>query len=147
MRGMSWAQFRHAVESNVLLNKAPDILFIHLGGNDLANTSVINLKNTIKRELNYIRAALPDSVLAWINILPRLTWNGAGVSDQVIDTKRKRINRWCRLRAKKFTKHEIVSVPIDSATPGFFRSDGVHLSDVGLELYLDCIRDVILKFC
>jgi hypothetical protein len=81
MRGMSWAQFRHAVESNVLLNKTPDILFIHLGGNDLANTSVINLKNTIKRELNYIRAALPDSVLAWINILPRLTWNGAGVSD------------------------------------------------------------------
>ncbi|KAH3882990.1 hypothetical protein DPMN_006937 [Dreissena polymorpha] len=126
---MTWAQFRHAVESNVLLNKAPNILSINLGGNDLANTSVIKLKNTINRELNYLRAALPDSVLAWIDILPRLTWNGAGVSDQVMDIKQKLINRWGWLRAKKFTKHKLVSVPIDSATPGFFRSDGVHLSD------------------
>ncbi|KAH3804429.1 hypothetical protein DPMN_132714 [Dreissena polymorpha] len=31
MRGMTWALFRHAVEWNIWLNKAPYILFINLG--------------------------------------------------------------------------------------------------------------------
>ncbi|KAH3859835.1 hypothetical protein DPMN_102656 [Dreissena polymorpha] len=146
MRGMSWAQFRTSVESNVLLNKTPDIIFINLGSNDLRNMSSAKLRNIFKRELNYIRVALPYSLLVWIDILPRLNLSGAGESERWIDRKRKSINRWGRLHAAKFAKFELVSVPVDSDTPGFFRSDGVHLSDVGLELYLDCIRDVILKY-
>ncbi|KAH3696016.1 hypothetical protein DPMN_083480 [Dreissena polymorpha] len=47
MRGMSWAQFRTTIESSELLNKAPDIIFINLGGNDLRNLSSTKLRNII----------------------------------------------------------------------------------------------------
>jgi lysophospholipase L1-like esterase len=145
-RGMSWTQLRHYIESQVLLSKPPDIIIINLGGNDLVQHPLTKIRNIIKKEIRYLRAAFPDVVFVWVDILVRLSWRGASGSDKEIDEKRKRINRWGRQQVRSFAKHEIVAVPIDSATAGFFRADGVHLSDVGLELYLDCLRDIILKY-
>jgi hypothetical protein len=40
--------------------------------------------------------------------------------------------------------HEL-KIDIDLKTPGFFRNDGVHLSDVGLAMYLDSVRECLLS--
>ena len=60
-----------------------------------------------------------------------------------MDSKRKRLNRFGRYFVSKMGGG-ILSVNIDCSTPGFFRPDGVHLSNVGLEFYLDALRDSIL---
>ena len=31
-------------------------------------------------------------------------------------------------------------------TRGFFREDGLHLSDVGLDMYIDNLRELLLTF-
>ena len=40
-----------------------------------------------------------------------------------------------------FFSGRIVKVDVDYTTPGFYRTDGVHLSLVGIEMMLDKIRD------
>ena len=38
----------------------------------------------------------------------------------------------------------VLDVDNDLKTLGFYRPEGVHLSDVGLDMYLDAIRELLL---
>ncbi|XP_060562714.1 uncharacterized protein LOC132722259 isoform X4 [Ruditapes philippinarum] len=145
IRGMSWDDFRRSVECNVILSKPPDVILIHLGGNDLLSKSLRKLRFIIGAEIKYLSEAFPDSVIIWIDILQRLSWN-SDVSIHKIEESRKRINRWGRQQVRRHPKSEVISVDIDYKTPGFFRADGVHLSNIGLAFYIDAIKDVILKY-
>jgi lysophospholipase L1-like esterase len=145
IRGMSWSDFRHSIQCNVLLMKSPDLIIIHLGGNDLVSMSLTRLRNVIKREMKYLRDAMPDSTIIWIDIIQRLSWRAPDSEIPNIEAKRKRINRWGRQQVKLHSRSDILCLDIDFKTPGFFREDGVHLSDVGLEFYLDTVRDLIAK--
>ncbi|XP_053388262.1 uncharacterized protein LOC128545954 [Mercenaria mercenaria] len=145
IRGMSWEDFRHSIEVNVLLGKPPKMILIHLGGNDITKMPVSELRGIIQCEVTYLREAMPDSKLIWVNILQRLSWRTDKYGIQEIESIRKRINRWGRQQVSLHPQHDIVSIDIDYKTPGFFRDDGVHLSDVGLAFYLDAVNDAIIK--
>ena len=73
-------------------------------------------------------------------VLPRLVW----ASGSPEDCKRRRLNRHGRLVASSLKGHQ-VGVEIDNTTPGFFRPDGIHLSQVGLEMMLDNLRDAVIR--
>jgi lysophospholipase L1-like esterase len=88
----------------------------------------------------------PQAVLIWIDILPRLQWEGAHRPTKEIEKNRKRINRWGRQQARRNTKFDSLTADINETTPGFYRDDGVHLSDVGNEFLLDAVRDIIFKY-
>ena len=144
-RGMSWSQFRHSIEANVLLSTPPKVVLIHLGGNDLVSKSQTFLRNIIQREIKYLSTAFPESVLVWVDILPRICWGPHSYAPGLLDAKLRRINRWGRQQIRRHTRSDAISIDIDLETPGFFRQDGVHLSDVGLAFYVDAIRDAILR--
>ena len=38
-----------------------------------------------------------------------------------------------------------LSADIDYQTKGFYREDGIHLSDIGLEMFMDTLRDGLIK--
>ena len=97
----------------------------------------------MSREVAYLRAAFPNIKFVWVDILQRRVWLG-GQSHQAIEAKRVRINRLGRKILKKSGPFKSISVDI-KADEGFFRNDGVHLNQVGLEFYLDTLRDVILE--
>lgn len=143
--GMHWFDFRKAIEANVLLSRPPDIVAINLGGNDLTSSSLTKLRNVIAREIRYLRSALPQARIIWVDILQRLSWMG-DYPQQIVERKRRRINRWGRQQVKAGGQWDILTIDIDSSTPGFYAHDGVHLSLVGLEFYLDSLRDVLLKY-
>jgi lysophospholipase L1-like esterase len=88
----------------------------------------------------------PQAVLIWIDILPRLQWEGANRPTKEIEKNRQRINRWGRQQARRNTKFDSLTADINETTPGFYRDDGVHLSDVGNEFLLDAVRDIIFKY-
>jgi lysophospholipase L1-like esterase len=145
IRGMRWDQLRRTIETNVLLSKQPAIVFIHLGGNDITSDTAARIRNKVQREMRYLRVAVPEAVLVWIDVLQRIAWGSSKYSDTICEAKRIRLNRYGRQLAKLHPKHDFLEVDIDIKTKGFYRQDGVHLSVVGIEFYLDAIRDIILK--
>ena len=143
-RGLGWEGFRRSIESQVLLSSPPRLILIHLGGNDLVNIKTPTLWDTIKQEIAYLRDAFPEATLVWIDILKRKVWRGAENGLNAIEKKRKRINLIGRKIVQQSGKSDILIPDIDTET-NFFCKDGVHLNDVGLEFYLDYIKDVISK--
>ena len=144
VRGLKWHGLRRAIETEVLLGNTPNVIIIHLGGNDLASESVFRLKNIISKEVCYSRTAFPAAILVWVDIIQRRTWVGASDA-KAIEKKRVRVNRLGRSLVAARGPSDAVSCDI-KAVDNFFRADGVHLSDLGIEFYLDYLRDVILKY-
>jgi hypothetical protein len=144
VRGLRWLSFRRTIEAQVLLSTPPEIIAIHLGGNDLTSKSIFQIKNIISREVRYLRTAFSTVTIIWIDILQRRVWPGALKGLQTIENKRQRVNRWGRYLVRSSGKHDIISPDIDSAT-GFWREDGIHLNDVGIEFYLDYLKDAFFK--
>ncbi|KAH3827369.1 hypothetical protein DPMN_129305 [Dreissena polymorpha] len=145
VRGIGWHRLRHAIEAEVLLGIPRSIIVVHLGSIDLVNYSVLQIRNIMDREFRYLRAAFPTCLLIWIDILPRRTWPGAA-NVKAVDNKRRRINRLGRKLVMAAAHGDVLSCDIQQED-GLFRPDGIHLNDVGLEFYLDSLRDTIIKHC
>ena len=61
-----------------------------------------------------------------------------------MEQKRHRINRTSHDMAARFSDSSAsggLALDIDYKTPGFYRDDGVHLSPVGISMYIDGVRD------
>lgn len=142
---MSWRDFRLSLQCDVLFREPPSIIVINLGGNDLTSIPLTRLMQLIRDEIAHIRTAFPQCTLVWMDILQRVCW-GEGLSNNKIDRKRRRVNRWGSQQVKlRGPWHHIQLDEIDYLTQGFFRADGVHLSDVGLDMYLDRLRDNLIS--
>ncbi|XP_045199650.2 uncharacterized protein LOC123553949 [Mercenaria mercenaria] len=144
VRGLRWRGFRHAVETQVILSSPPSIIYINLGGNDLVYENTCELRRIIEIEINYLREAFPDTTIVWVDILQRQNWQGAFGGKKPIEKKRKRLNRIARKIVTESGRSDVISPDIDAET-AFFRNDGVHLNLVGLEFYIDYLRDSIRK--
>ncbi|XP_045168492.2 dentin sialophosphoprotein-like isoform X2 [Mercenaria mercenaria] len=140
--GLRWKDFRHSVEAQ-MLSSPPSLIFIHLGGDDLVSENTIEIRHMIETEISYLREAFPEAVIVWVDILQRQHWSGSLQGKKPIEKKRKRLNRIGRKIVTSSGTSDIISPDIDEQT--FFQDDGVHLNLVGLEFYLDCIRDSIIK--
>ena len=141
IRGMSWVSFRHNMQLEVLFSPPPKGIFIHLGGNDVTTQSLCRIFTLIRSGLRYLRVAFPNTKIIWLDVLPRLIW----VPGSKEDKKRRRINRFGR-QVVGTLKGEVLTCEIDNMTPGFFRQDGIHLSQIGLEMLLDAIKDKLVTF-
>ncbi|XP_045210665.2 uncharacterized protein LOC123562078 [Mercenaria mercenaria] len=92
-RGMGWSGFRQHIETQVLLSSPPRIIIINLGGNDLLQFKTPDIGNLIRQEIVYLRDAFPQTMIIWLDILPRQVWPGSRGGYIPIETKRKRLNR------------------------------------------------------
>lgn len=145
IRGMSWSQFVHTLQLRVLFQTPPKVILVHLGGNDLCTKSLLQVFNLIRNGLNYLLAAYPDVHYIWVDILQRLHWTSSYQGDVIIERKRQRTNRFGRSLVATCSKGHSLVHDIDIHTPGFFRNDGIHLSNIGLAMYLDATRDKLLS--
>ena len=143
VRGMGWDDFIHQMQLPVLFRSPPKVIVLHLGGNDLVQHSLqVNFK-LVQESIEYLTTAFPDLVLLWVNILQRSNWRAPELENKAIERKRKRVNQFGRKLMRCHNGH-VLDVEIDTSTPGFYRNDGVHLSDVGLDLYLFSLKE---KLC
>lgn len=146
--GMSWAAFEHTLQYQLLFQPAPRMVFIHLGGNDLLTHSLFKLQKWIQAGIKYLREAVPHIIILWVDILQRVDWSPdrSAKINKAIERKRRRVNRFGRQYVTSTVGGHFVAVDIDHATPGFYRSDGTHLSAVGCDFFLDTVRDEIVKY-
>ena len=139
IRGMSWQYFQYSLQLDVLLRQPPEVIGIHLGGNDITSHSLKEINKMMTEGINYLKEAFPETKLLWIDILQRLTWGKDKKDNIIFEKKRKRVNRWGRKLIGNDS--QILKIDIDIKTPGFFRQDGIHLSDVGLDMYWDALKE------
>ena len=110
----------------------------------MTDKSILDLKDLMRDEILYLREAFPSTILIWVDILQRQVWPKASGGWVAIEKKRKRVNRLGRHLVSSSGRSDVISPDIDAKT-AFFRPDGVHLNDVGLEFYLDYLKDSLIK--
>ena len=121
--------------SQVTMDVLPDILVVHWGGNDLAQRSG---KSLVLQVIADLRVFVSWCVI-WSAVIQCLVWKAA-CDTRRIDWAWKGINRqfsravWRGLRSVVIHPHFKVS------HPELYREDGVHLSDQGLDIFLEDLQ-------
>lgn len=73
-RGMSWFDLRPTLNSLYSSWPPPNIIIFHLGNNDLGNSTTLDLLSQIKVDLFQLHLILPNMILFFSEIMPRLAW-------------------------------------------------------------------------
>ncbi|XP_024114878.1 homeodomain-interacting protein kinase 2, partial [Oryzias melastigma] len=98
---MHWKDVLDTFNSEVSRQgRSPDILVLHVGGNDLGNRNVSDLTSEMVKDLIRIHETSPRMKIAYSSITPRLTW--AKFNPMQINADRIRVNRTMKLNAEKF---------------------------------------------
>ncbi|XP_063423642.1 uncharacterized protein LOC134707625 isoform X4 [Mytilus trossulus] len=122
----------------------PHFLVLHVAGNDLGSSKVGFLRNEIKNIIRWIMKEFPKSKLIWSQILTRLKWRHSD-DHKAMDLCRYRINNSIAAFIVScggyYIKH-----PDIHADQIFFESDGVHLSSLGNELWLNILQGAMEHF-
>ncbi|KAJ8316096.1 hypothetical protein KUTeg_006110 [Tegillarca granosa] len=88
---------------------------------------------------------LPNTTVVWSCILPRLFWYGAR-SQVAIDNVRKRTNREISSYILKLGGRVITQSDLSDKETGCYRFDGIHLSDIGNDIYLNALQGALESF-
>lgn len=112
----------------------PSILVVHVGGNDLGNIRTLDLLFMIKKHLLHFKNTSPDRTIVFSEIIPRFSWLSSP-QRKVMERMRKRVNRAMEKYMPSIGGLSYRNVDLEGGIPRFYRADGVHLSDVGVDLF------------
>ncbi|XP_077197181.1 uncharacterized protein LOC143839266 isoform X2 [Paroedura picta] len=144
-RGMRWPELLEAVAAEVRSAGPPAALIIHLGGNDLPSTKRVQLKMSIIGDLVVLQRKLPGTKIIWSNIVERRFWRGA-ISIEAVNRSVRKINAavssMTLRRGGLVARHDGIMPSADV----LYRGDGIHLSAMGLELWLNSIRTTLFDW-
>jgi len=146
--GLRAEELHSKIQFGLLTGKTPETIFIHVGGNNITSNHACKIIRTIKREIKYIIENFESSLVVWIFILPRLSWNSSSEIDycKKMNSKRLTINRTISNYILSFPSGRALNIKsIDTQTPGFFYQDNVHLSQVGYEMLIDAVTETLAK--
>ena len=122
-------------------------LIIQLGSNDLGIVKGKELIELIRCDILHLWTLYPDLKLIWSEILQRRYWHNAN-NQVTIETSRKRVNLAIKnIFLNEIQKGCIIRHPnITVKEKSLLRYDGVHLSDVGNNIYLNNIQGALEAF-
>jgi lysophospholipase L1-like esterase len=146
VRGLRFGQVKSEIYKLLSDQPKPSVILIHAGANDLGLIKGVQIINIIKETIDWVVEQLPGVVIIWSDMLCRLVWREAK-SVQAMERARKKINRdvekYVLLKGGRVCRH----VDIDYTCPGLFRpQDGVHLSDIGSDIFLNDLQSSMELF-
>nr|XP_034327087.1 uncharacterized protein LOC117689615 isoform X3 [Crassostrea gigas] len=147
-RGMVWEYLYTTVSSMLIANKQPTILIIHCGGNNIGDpqNTLKGIQKFMKLTLSQIADLLPNTLIVWSHILPRSNWRQS-LSTIEGENSRRRINSAiATFVLKKLNGASIKYPDIQITQKRLFRLDGVHLSDLGNNIYINSLKNAIVQF-
>ncbi|KAJ8322269.1 LOW QUALITY PROTEIN: hypothetical protein KUTeg_000740 [Tegillarca granosa] len=144
IRGMKWSQLLTRIQRDLRNFPYPQYLVIQLGSNDLVSRASGVLRWEMKLDLLSL-SKLPNTTVVWSCILPRLFWYGAR-SQVAIDNVRKRTNREISSYILKLGGRVITQSDLSDKETGCYRFDGIHLSDIGNDIYLNALQGALESF-
>ncbi|KAJ8359570.1 hypothetical protein SKAU_G00160950 [Synaphobranchus kaupii] len=147
MQGMTWDQLLPVLLQLKGSWPNPDVIILHLGGNDLGKTDPRVLLAAVKKDLVSLRSIFLNCQLVWSDILPRRSWRTTEDAEAV-ENYRVLVNR--RVRADMAELGGAGVVGHDSIRPGsdsgLYRPDGVHLSGKGIDMFNIDLQDFLEKW-
>ena len=147
VRKMKWPDFQSRIQYLMMLKARPFMIVVHLGGNSVVDIKLRTFQKKIINDFQYMFSTYPGINFVWSDILPRLKWRGAKPSDYpAMERKRGSINRTARKAVASYADgRQIIHDNFDH-TVGLFWGDGVHLSDIGSDLFLANIQEALCSF-
>ncbi|XP_040279005.1 translation initiation factor IF-2-like isoform X3 [Bufo bufo] len=133
-RGMVWGNVLQEVHRQARLDRVPDILVLHVGGNDLGVRPCRELIRDIRFDFLRLWSLFPSVVTVWSDIVPRKVWREARTVERLNKARIKLnrvIGRFCAKHGAVVVRHP----ELEAGTGGFWRQDGVHLNAVGIDLW------------
>ena len=144
-RGVTWKQYTPAVGSYLDRHPSPGIILIQLGSNDLESTKGFELVHDIECNLLCLRVLLPDVKIVWSELLQRRYWHNER-EGKAMGKARKRVNLAVKNIVFGVGGYVIKHNNIRAMDINLFRNDGRHLSDIGINVYLDAIQGALESF-
>lgn len=123
----------------------PDIIIFHLGTNDLIDHTTLDFHHMLLDLIDFCRATIPYTQLIWTSILPRPFYFGA-YRQAGMNSKRQQINRNARSLFWRAGGKSIEFSDIDPHNFSLFRFDCLHLSSLGLDIFLNSLRAALEFF-
>ena len=144
IRGMSWDRLMIEVQYLSLHNSAPRVIIIHLGSNDICTVKCNVLRQNFRSDILAISSLFPSTSIMVSALLSRLTWS-VSYAPKKVEQKRKLLNRFLRRLTVFLGGHFIPHEDIGVDTPGLYYRDGIHLSDVGCDMFLLSVKHFLEK--
>uniref|UniRef100_A0A671L8H1 Si:dkeyp-121d4.3 n=1 Tax=Sinocyclocheilus anshuiensis TaxID=1608454 RepID=A0A671L8H1_9TELE len=133
VQGMTWQQLVPLLLQLKDNWPKPDVLIIHLGGNDISTTDPEAFIETVKKDMTSLKSIFPECLLVWSSILSRQTWRGTEDSKEM-DIIRMAINESiCGIMTE--LGGSTLSDSNIRPSLGLYRPDGVHLSGKGIDTF------------
>jgi hypothetical protein len=75
--GLTLDSLRNRVRIMCKFEDVPVFILIHLGGNDIGRIGLKDLRKKYKDEIDWVQKKLPNSIIFFSQILPRISWRYA----------------------------------------------------------------------
>lgn len=132
--GMQWARVLPEIQHFARLDRPPDVLVLHVGGNDLGGRPSRELMKDVKIDFLRLRTSFPEMVIVWSDIVARTNWRLARSVDRLNKTRikvNKRVGQFVIRNGGLVVRHRELEKDVGL----YLRRDGVHLSEVGIDLW------------
>uniref|UniRef100_A0A1B6E6I7 SGNH hydrolase-type esterase domain-containing protein n=1 Tax=Clastoptera arizonana TaxID=38151 RepID=A0A1B6E6I7_9HEMI len=131
------------LQNGALDNIKPKVVIVHVGTNNITNTSE-EISEGIIKVMNTIRERFPDTYIVLTELLPR------GQYPNPLREKNAAVNKLLRSRASGLPKVEIVStdkglIQQDGTISHHDMPDYLHLSDAGYRKSFEALHELILQ--
>ena len=143
--GLRWHSVEIIIWNLLAVAFPPKYLIIHCGGNDIPLIPNGDLIFQIKRYITNISLMLPNTTIIWSDIMPRSNWRFA-IDNSAVDLTRIRINRAIRIFVQKLGGKVIMHRDFDDQHTSLFDSDGVHLSYIGNDIFINELQSALEMF-
>lgn len=87
MPGMMWQKVVPEVHRFARLDQPPDVLVLHVGGNDLSIRPMRQVIKDIKWDFLRLMTSFPKMIIVWSDIVARLEWRGARSIEKINKTR------------------------------------------------------------
>ncbi|OCT78430.1 hypothetical protein XELAEV_18029527mg [Xenopus laevis] len=132
--GLLWPGVFDKVVSLSMSEPHPHVLVLHVGGNDMGIMSQRDLVRQMKIDIDKLRSLFVGVVIVWSEMIPRLVWRWAR-EHSAMERSRRKLNQLLSVFIRRSGGVVVRHKDLERAVPGHYRRDGVHLSNVGLDLF------------
>ena len=155
--GLTLRKLKNHIRLLMRLEDTPDYVVIHIGGNGIRDIRVghfhyllvrfmswLTLHYLLVRSMSWLTQMMPQTGLIWSAILPRLTWKYSENNDRM-EKCRRRLNSSMGLHMVRHGSYYI-KYPEIKADRRFLKTDGVHLTKIGNQVFLNILQGTIEQF-
>lgn len=144
MPGMSCMNILPIVFGSIRCFGIPRALLLHVGGNDLGNYSTKELIKHLKFAIYVVNRMLPTTSFIFSTILPPRSWRYSS-NCIAMENARKRVNRAIRTFFQYNCAYVVTHPDLEDCHTSLFK-DGVHLSFLGNDIFINIIQGALEQF-